>query len=128
MFISIDSAHDVAIIVAELVTTAAIHPNAIACETPTLSPVAPASPDDLDKQHELGQFLKPKETPFYQLVEEFYPRFKAVYQERYQERYGFWRPAIDTAVEKFLECGDLQHGFARVRCPDCRQEFFVAFS
>ena len=25
---------------------------------------------------------RPKETPFYQLVEEFYPRFKAVYDER----------------------------------------------
>ena len=38
-------------------TTAAIHPNAIAGETPTLSPVAPASLAGLDKQHELGQFL-----------------------------------------------------------------------
>ena len=83
-------------------------------------------------EHEAGGGFyrprRPKETPFYQLVEEFYPQFKAVYQERYQERYGFWRSAIDTAVEKFLECGDLQHGFARVRCRDCRQEFFVAFS
>jgi adenine-specific DNA-methyltransferase len=41
------------------VTTAAIHPNVIAGEAPTLSPVAPASPDDLDKRHELGQFLTP---------------------------------------------------------------------
>jgi len=45
--------------VAELVTTAAIHPNVIAGETPTLSPIAPASPSDLDQQHELGQFLTP---------------------------------------------------------------------
>jgi hypothetical protein len=43
----------------ELVTTAAIHPNDIAGETPTLSPIAPASPTDLDKQYELGQFLTP---------------------------------------------------------------------
>ena len=71
---------------------------------------------------------QPQETPFYQLVERFYPQFKAVYEERYQERYGFWRPAVSTAVEKFLECGDLQQGFARVRCPDCGHEFFVAFS
>ncbi len=40
-------------------TTAAIHPNVIAGETPTLSPFAPASRSDLDKQHELGQFLTP---------------------------------------------------------------------
>ena len=33
-----------------------------------------------------------------------------------------------TAVSKFLECGDLTHGFARVRCPKCRHELFVAFS
>ena len=42
---------------AELVTTAAIHPNVIAGETPTPSPYAPASLSDLDKQHGLGQFL-----------------------------------------------------------------------
>ena len=40
-------------------TKAVIHPNVIAGEAPTLSPFAPASPDDLDKQHELGQFLTP---------------------------------------------------------------------
>lgn len=40
-------------------TTAAIQPNDIAGETPTLSPIAPASPSDLDQQHELGQFLTP---------------------------------------------------------------------
>jgi len=31
-------------------------------------------------------------------------------------------------VCKFLECGDLKHGFARVRCPRGREEFFVAYS
>lgn len=43
----------------ELVTTAAIHPNLVAGEAPALSPVAPASADDLDRRHELGQFLTP---------------------------------------------------------------------
>ena len=27
-----------------------------------------------------------------------------------------------------FKCGDLAHGFARVRCPDCRHEFLLAFS
>jgi len=70
----------------------------------------------------------PQQTPFYQLVERFFPQFEAVYEERYQERYGFWRPIIGMTVRKFLECGDLRHGFARVRCPRCREEFFVAYS
>ena len=39
--------------------TIAVHPNAIAGETPTPAPIAAASADDLDKQHELGQFLTP---------------------------------------------------------------------
>jgi len=43
-----------------IVTTAAIHTNVIPGEMPTLSPFAPASPDDVDKRHELGQFLTPK--------------------------------------------------------------------
>jgi adenine-specific DNA-methyltransferase len=41
------------------VTPAAIHPNIISGKAPTLSLVAPVSPDVLDKQHELGQFLTP---------------------------------------------------------------------
>ena len=71
---------------------------------------------------------QPQQTPFYQLVQRFYPQFEAVYSERYQERYGFWRPIIGTVVGKFLECGDLKHGFARVRCPKCREEFLVPYS
>ena len=39
--------------------TTAVHLNVIAGETPMLSPFVPTSPDDLDKQHELGQFLTP---------------------------------------------------------------------
>lgn len=80
---------------------------------------------------EVGGAYRPhhaQQSPFYRLVERFYPQFEAVYEERYQERYGFWRPIIGTVVRKFLECGDLKHGFARVRCPKCREEFFVPFS
>jgi transposase-like protein len=31
-------------------------------------------------------------------------------------------------LDAFLKCGDLQEGFARVRCPKCKHEMFVAFS
>jgi hypothetical protein len=70
----------------------------------------------------------PQQSPFYRWVERFFPEFEAIYAERYQERYGFWRPIIGTVVRKFLECGDLKHGFARVRCPKCREEFLVPYS
>ena len=62
------------------------------------------------------------------MLDGYFRQFELVYDERYQKRYGFWRPVIARTVEKFLACGDLRAGFARVRCPRCRHEFFVAFS
>lgn len=35
---------------------------------------------------------------------------------------------MGEVVEKFLACGILTHGFARVRCGACRHEFLLAFS
>ena len=71
---------------------------------------------------------QPGDSPLYRLVEEHYEDFEQVYPDRFQARYGFWRPVIRTAVLGYLKCGDPREGFARVRCPDCRHEFFVAFS
>ncbi|MFP4053484.1 MAG: transposase zinc-binding domain-containing protein, partial [Phycisphaerae bacterium] len=71
---------------------------------------------------------QPLESDFHRLVREHFDTFHAVYAERYARKFGHWRPVYDKAVRYFLKCGDLQHGFARVRCPDCRHEFFVAFS
>ena len=46
-------------------------------------------------QHQAGGLYRPrqpKQSAFYQLVEKFYPQFKAAYEERYQECYGFPGP------------------------------------
>ncbi|MBD3238980.1 MAG: hypothetical protein GF331_00235 [Chitinivibrionales bacterium] len=51
-----------------------------------------------------------------------------MYPERYEKSHGYRRPIIGTSVEKLLRCGDLKYGFARVRCPDSRTEYHVAFS
>jgi hypothetical protein len=37
--------------------------------------------------------------------------------ERFAPLYGEWRPVVGEVVGKFLACGILAHGFARVRCP-----------
>jgi len=68
------------------------------------------------------------ETPFYRLVAGHFREFKSVYPEKYARDFWVWRGVIDDVVRKFLECGVLDHGFARVRCPQCRHEMFVAFS
>lgn len=78
-----------------------------------------------------SDFYRPQRTPettFYQIVDSHYDEFERVYPRRYREDFGYWRPVIDDVVDKFLRCGDPEHGFARVRCPDCEHERFVAFS
>ena len=32
---------------------------------------------------------------------------------------GFRRPAEQEVIGRFVECGDPDHGFARIRCEDC---------
>jgi hypothetical protein len=43
-------------------------------------------------------------------------------------RYAFLRPIIPEVVEKFLECGDLARGFARIRRDRCKEDRLSAFS
>jgi hypothetical protein len=71
---------------------------------------------------------RPRETAFYRLVEEHYERFEQAYPERYEDRYGYFRSVIRETVYKYLGCGDLKQGFARVRCRDCGHEYLLAYS
>ena len=71
---------------------------------------------------------KPWETPLYRLVQDYFDQFERVYPERFQHKYGFWRPVIRKTVEEYLKCRGLREGFARVRCPECGHSIFVGFS
>jgi hypothetical protein len=62
------------------------------------------------------------------LVQDHLPRLQTVYDERFAREYGPWRPVIGEVAEKFLACGILAHGFARIRCDDCAHEYLLAFS
>jgi hypothetical protein len=78
-----------------------------------------------------GKFYRPRDheaSPFFKIVRDYFDEFEKVYPERYQERYGYWRSVIRSSIKKFQKCGDLKDGFARVLCPECKEEFFVAFS
>ena len=70
----------------------------------------------------------PQASNLWRLLDEHFESFQQVYDQRYQAKYGYWRPIVEQSVAAFLKCGDLQEGFARVRCPDCKHEMFVAFS
>ncbi|MBD3321216.1 MAG: IS91 family transposase [Chitinivibrionales bacterium] len=82
-------------------------------------------------QAKSAAFYRPRDheaSPLFQVVREHFDEFEKVYPERYQKAYGYWRPVIRSSIDKFMKCGDLKEGFARVRCPNCKAEIFVAFS
>jgi len=70
----------------------------------------------------------PQASDLWRLMDEHFATFQQVYDDRYQAKYGFWRPVVEHSVTAFLKCGDLHEGFARVRCADCGHEMFVAYS
>jgi hypothetical protein len=51
-----------------------------------------------------------------------------VYDERFAHTYGPWRAVVPAVVDRFLACGILEHGFARIRCDACAHEYLLAFS
>jgi hypothetical protein len=48
--------------------------------------------------------------------------------ERFEKRYGFWRPYLKEVMVRTLACGDLHEGFARIRCETCGSERLLAYS
>jgi hypothetical protein len=49
-----------------------------------------------------------------------------VYGGCFAKKFGFWRPHIEKVIHRFLDCGALHNGFARVKCGDCGHEFLAA--
>ncbi len=71
---------------------------------------------------------KPKASPLYQSIQNHFAEFESVYEERYQKRFGALRDVVREVVYKFLGCGDLKNGFARIKCKECQHEVLLAFS
>jgi ribosomal protein S27E len=82
----------------------------------------------MDTSNKFYQPRHPEDSPFFKVLEANLDAFEHNFSTLYQSKLGFWRPVIRTSLEKFMKCGDLREGFARVRCIDCGDEKFVAFS
>ncbi len=70
---------------------------------------------------------KPQSSAYYQCVEAHFEVFEQVYEDRFVRRYGFFRPYVSRVIQRYLDCGVLHNGFARVRCGDCGHEYLLAF-
>ena len=70
----------------------------------------------------------PKASPLWQIFDRHYDNFKKSYPEKFEKKYGFFRPVVSEVVRSYLKCGDLKQGFARVRCNNCGYEYLLQFS
>ncbi len=57
----------------------------------------------------------------YQLVEEYYPAFKAHLAAQGTDLPGY----VEQELEDYLKCGRLEHGFLRVRCEPKKRWFIL---
>jgi len=70
----------------------------------------------------------PRKSPVWQCVQRHHGTFVDRYPDTYEARLGPLRPVVSEVFGKFLQCGILERGFARVRCDHCAHEYLVAFS
>jgi len=70
---------------------------------------------------------RPEDSGYYQCVEDHFEDFEQVYEERFERAYGFYRPYLRSVIYRYLDCGILRNGFARVRCAECGHEYLLAF-
>jgi len=70
----------------------------------------------------------PRASDYFQCVEDHFETFEQVYEDRFERQYGFFRAYVRQVICRYLDCGILHKGFARVRCEDCGHEYLLAFS
>ena len=70
----------------------------------------------------------PQAGGYFRCVQDHFEQLQMLWQDRYEPRYGFWRSYVADVIYRYLECGDLHLGFARVRCQDCGHEYLLAYS
>jgi hypothetical protein len=70
----------------------------------------------------------PQSSDYYRCVEDYFETFVRIYDDHFSRQYGFGRPYLEKVVYRYLDCGDLHNGFARVKCKNCGHEYLLAFS
>ena len=54
-------------------------------------------------------------SPLYQLLETYYEEVKAIWEQRFEKQYGFWRGFVDAVVARYLDCGVAEGGFRKTQ-------------
>src|SRR5574341_19696 len=62
----------------------------------------------------------PEGSPLHRVLADHFATLERVHEQRFEPTRGPLRAAARRAVGRLLDCGLLEHGFARVRCATCR--------
>jgi hypothetical protein len=71
---------------------------------------------------------RPQDSDYYRCAEDYFETFVQIYDEHFSRQYGFWRPYVQQVIYRYLDCGDIHNGFARVKGKDCGHEYLLVFS
>ncbi len=64
----------------------------------------------------------------YRVVFHNIDRFLKAYESSFEREYGYLHPIVQEVVDKYLDCGNPNCGFAQIRCHDCSTERLLMFS
>ena len=70
----------------------------------------------------------PRASNYFRCIDAHFEQLEMLWDDRYANQYGFWRPYVKEVIYRYLNCGDLHFGFARVKCKDCGNEYLLPFS
>ncbi len=70
----------------------------------------------------------PRKTPLWRILNGHFGEFLSVYEDRFESRYGRLSAHVQKVVERYLRCGILEFGFARIRCEACGRELLLPLS
>ena len=70
----------------------------------------------------------PQVSQYYQCVEDHFETFEQVYDEQFSRQGSAWFRYLKQVIYRYLDCGILHNGFARVKCGECGHEYLLAFS
>jgi hypothetical protein len=79
------------------------------------------------KSFDIYEPRHPRKTHYFKCVEAHFENLEMVWDDRYQGQYGFFRPYVREVIYRYLDCGDLHLGFARVRCTDSKEGMITDF-
>jgi hypothetical protein len=65
---------------------------------------------------------------FFRIFDRYFEDFLSCWNEKFGQKYGYYRQCVEHTVCHFLKCGDPQYGFAYLQCPSCDTIHLVPFT